>query len=85
MGVRTNLVLPPELVDRVDRIAGPRGRSAYVTDALERAVRLDEQRQAILESAGWLRDRPGYEHWSDSDRVVEWVRSVRAADEDPWR
>ena len=84
MVVRTNLVLPPELVKRVDRLAGSRGRSRYVTEALERAVRRDEQRQALLSAAGWLRDRPGYEHWSTSDRVVEWVRSMRTAGQDPW-
>jgi predicted transcriptional regulator len=84
MVVRTNLVLPPELVKRVDRLAGKRGRSRYVAEALERAVRRDEQRQALLSAAGWLRDKPGYEHWSTSERAVEWVRSIRSEDRDPW-
>jgi predicted transcriptional regulator len=84
MAVRTNLMLPRELVSRVDRLAGRRGRSRYVSEALEHAVRRDEQRQALLAAAGWLRDRPGYEHWSTSDRVVEWVRSGRSAGRDPW-
>ena len=34
MAVRTNLMLPPELVAEVDRIAGPRNRSRYVAEAV---------------------------------------------------
>ena len=34
MNVRTNLLLPKDLVDEVDRFAGQRGRSRYVAEAL---------------------------------------------------
>ena len=35
MSVRTNLLLSEDLVKEVDHIAGPRGRSRYVAEALE--------------------------------------------------
>lgn len=81
--MRTNLVLPRELVERVDRLAGRRGRSRYVAEILAQAVRREQQGEAVRAAAAMLRVRPGYEHWSTPDRVVEWVASLRAADRDP--
>jgi metal-responsive CopG/Arc/MetJ family transcriptional regulator len=85
MNVRTNLFLPRELVAEVDRVAGPRGRSRFVAEVLEQAVRRERQREAMLAGVGMLADRPGYEHWSTSDRVVEWVYEQRAGGRDPWQ
>ena len=84
MSMRTNLLLPRDLVERVDRVAGRRGRSRFVAEVLEQALRRDHQREALRSGAGMLRAKPGYEHWSTSDRVVEWVSSLRGADRDPW-
>jgi metal-responsive CopG/Arc/MetJ family transcriptional regulator len=84
MTVRTNLLLPRDLVERVDKLAGRRGRSRFVAEVLESALRREAQREAIRGGAGLLKGRPGYEHWSASDRVVEWVDKVRAEDRDPW-
>ena len=38
MNVRTNLMLPEELVEAIDEVAGPRGRSRWVTDGARAPV-----------------------------------------------
>ena len=82
MAVRTNLLLPEDLVREVDRIAGPRGRSRYLTDALRRQIKRDRMKEAIDATAGAL-DPAKYPQWATSDKVVEWVRALRAEETDP--
>lgn len=77
MTVRTNLLLPRELVEEVDRYAGPRGRSRYVAEALEARLRKDRLREAVRATAGRLRVED-YPDWATPDKVVEWVRARRA-------
>jgi metal-responsive CopG/Arc/MetJ family transcriptional regulator len=77
MNVRTNLLLPKDLVEEVDRVAGPRGRSRYVAEALRAKVKRDRLREAIERTAGVL-DPRDYPEWSTSEKVVEWVRARRA-------
>lgn len=36
--VRTHISIPREMLDRLDRIAGPKGRAAFVRRALEQAL-----------------------------------------------
>ena len=50
--LRTNLTLPAELLTEVDRLAGPRGRSRYVAEAVAQRVRRDRLGRAITEAAG---------------------------------
>jgi hypothetical protein len=82
MAVRTNLMLPPELVAEVDRIAGPRNRSRYVAEAVQARVRRDHLKEVWDHSFGILKteDHP---EWATSDMVVEWVRALRAEETDP--
>jgi metal-responsive CopG/Arc/MetJ family transcriptional regulator len=49
---RTNLTLPEELLAEVDELAGPRGRSRYVAEAVAQRVRRDRLGQAIRETDG---------------------------------
>jgi metal-responsive CopG/Arc/MetJ family transcriptional regulator len=77
MNVRTNLLLPRDLVEEVDRVAGERGRSRYVADALRAKLRRDRLREAIDATAGVL-SAEDYPEWTTSDKVVEWVRARRA-------
>jgi hypothetical protein len=81
MNVRTNLLLPKELVEEVDHFAGQRGRSRYVADALRTQVRRDRLRQVVEETAGAWKGNP---LWKTSEDVVDWARALRAEDRDPW-
>ena len=82
MTVRTNLLLPKELVEEVDRYAGPRGRSRYVAEALVARLRRDRLREAVSRTAGALKAQD-YPHWVTSEDVVAWVRERRAEVTDP--
>ena len=83
MNVRTNLMLPEELVHEVDHFAGPRARSRYVAEALEMRLKRDRLREAVEATAGAL-SAEDYPHWATSEQVVDWVRALRAEDTDPW-
>jgi metal-responsive CopG/Arc/MetJ family transcriptional regulator len=81
MAVRTNLLLPRDLVDEVDHFAGPRGRSRYVAEALRARIKRDRLREVVERTAGALRAEE-YPHWSTPEKVVEWVRELRAEETD---
>jgi hypothetical protein len=77
MGRRTNLVLPEELVAEVDRIAGPRMRSAYVAEAVEARLRRDRLREVAERTAGaW--SAADYPEFATPEAVVAWVRARRS-------
>lgn len=80
MSVRTNLLLPEDLVEQLDRVAGPRGRSRYVADAVRERLRRDERVAAIKAAAGIWRDHPLF---PTDESVVEWVRELRREETDP--
>jgi len=82
MNVRTNLMLPEDLVAEVDRIAGPRNRSRYFAEAATSAVRRDQLREAVEQTAGALK-LEDYPHWATSEDVLAWVRASRAEVTDP--
>ena len=49
---RTNLTLPEELLSEVDALAGPRGRSRYVAEAVAQRLKRDKLGAAIRSTAG---------------------------------
>jgi metal-responsive CopG/Arc/MetJ family transcriptional regulator len=82
MNVRTNLLLPKELVEEIDHFAGERGRSRYVADALRQRLKRDRLREMIDTTAGaWSVDE--YPEFATSEQVVDWVRARRAEVTDP--
>jgi len=81
MNVRTNLMLPRDLVVGIDAVAGPRGRSRYVANAVARQLRRDLLMAAAGETAGAWKDHPLF---PTDESVVEWVRAGRAEGRDPW-
>lgn len=74
--MRMHIELDDGLVARLDELAGPRGRSAFVRTAVERAVRQEVRWASIEAAAGSVQD--GHE-W-DAD-PAEWVRDQRRADD----
>jgi metal-responsive CopG/Arc/MetJ family transcriptional regulator len=76
---RTNLTLPAELMDQVDRLAGPRGRSKYVAEAVAQRVRRDRLGKAISESAGVMRGTPSQ---MSRREVTAWINRLRSEESD---
>jgi hypothetical protein len=72
---RTHVVLPDDLVRQIDKIAGARGRSAFLTDLAKREIK----RQELLEI--FKRKEP---IWKDEDHpelkdgAAAWIRKMRA-------
>ncbi len=82
MNVRTNLLLPKDLVAEVDHFAGARGRSRYVAEALRARLRRDRLKEVVESTAGaW--SSSAYPEFATSEMVVEWVRARRAEVTDP--
>ncbi len=79
MNVRTNLLLPEDVVAEVDHFAGPRGRSRYVTDALRAKLKRDRLREVVRETAGAWKDHPDF---PTAESVIAWVRDLRAEETD---
>ena len=77
---RTNLTLPEDLLHEVDKLAGPRGRSRYVADAVAQRVRRDKLGRAIDLSAGTLVPKGGRP--MPRGEVLAWVRSQRTEQSD---
>ena len=75
---RTHVVLPEDLVREIDKIAGSRGRSAFLTDLARREIK----RQRLLDLL--QRQQP---IWKDENHpelkagAAAWVRKIRAQDE----
>ena len=76
---RTNLTLPRDLLAEVDALAGPRGRSRYVAEAVAQRVKRDKLGKAIRETAGIMVGKPG---WMSPDQVVAWVDFLRSEETD---
>ena len=72
---RTNVTLPASLLAQVDALAGARGRSRYVAEAVAQRVRRDALGAAIRETAGAMRGRPG---WMTPEEVAAWVDELRS-------
>jgi hypothetical protein len=75
---RAHVVLPEDLVREIDRIAGTRGRSAFLTDLARREIK----RLRLLEL--FKRKEP---IWKDDNHpelkegAAAWVRKMRTLDE----
>jgi hypothetical protein len=80
MAVRTNLLLPEDVVAALDRVAGPRGRSRYVATAVRERVLREERRALLGHIVGAWRDNPLF---PTSEAVADWVRAGRAEKTDP--
>lgn len=72
--VRTNVTIPQPLLDEVDELAGPRGRSQFVADAVAAKVRRERLRRAIDASRGVF---VGTRWQMTPGEAYDWVRSMR--------
>lgn len=77
MCVRVHISLDDDLVRELDRRVGTRQRSAYIAQAVERALDDDRRWELIDSAAGTISD--GGHDWDAEP--ADWVRSQRRADE----
>jgi Arc/MetJ-type ribon-helix-helix transcriptional regulator len=78
--VRTHVLLPRELVERIDERVGPRRRSEFVAETLRKELdrnRLLELALAASEETRRLGPAAGPPEWATSDGAAAWVRKQR--------
>ena len=74
---RAHVILPVDVVADIDKLVGKRGRSAFLTEAAERALKLRRQRQALRECAGaWKAE----DHPELAKGAAAWIRQIRSLD-----
>ena len=71
---RTLVPIPTRVAAAIDHIAGPRKRTAFVVELLEREIRRREQLDALSETAGSWKDEDHPELAAGAD---QWVQSMR--------
>ncbi len=75
---RTMVPIPPRVAAGIDRIAGPRKRTAFVVEVLEREIRRREQLEALREAVGSWKDE---DHPELANGSEAWVRRMRQESE----
>ena len=80
--IPVNITLPDALVVELDRLVGPRGRSAYLERLVVEQLRRERVRAAWESVRGAWRGR-GPSEWNEPDGVAKWVRDLRAEITDP--
>jgi hypothetical protein len=71
-----HIELPDALIEQIDAVAGPRGRSQFVRDAICRALEQHRRWQRLRTAAGSVADEG---HDWDAD-PGSWVRRQRRGD-----
>ncbi len=73
---RIHVLLPEDLVERIDEMVGKRERSRFIAEVLDAEVRRRRTRQALRDLEGVLADVdiPG---WETPEAAAEWVRAGR--------
>lgn len=73
---RAHVILPDEIIERIDENVGKRQRSRFLEEAAREKLQRLELEQAIRETAGIARG-PRYRHWRDQRAINAWVRRGR--------
>jgi len=76
---RTILALPQDLLREVDEVAGPRGRSRYIAEAVSQRLSRDRLRRAVGATAEILRGSP---QQRSREQVSAWIDELRAEQSD---
>jgi hypothetical protein len=78
--MRTHVLIPQDLMEKVDRLVGPRRRSEFLSQALREKLSRVELAEAARKAAGSLADAdiPG---WESRERARAWVEALRKEDE----
>jgi hypothetical protein len=73
--VRTNITIPEDVLALVDAVAGPRGRSAYISEVVAKQARRDNAVRVVRETAGALK---GSTSWGRTpEEIDQTLRDLR--------
>ena len=74
--MRTHLILPDDLVNRIDGLVGKRKRNRFVEEAVREKLRKETLLSALEQTAGILA-KGGCAEWATPDGAAAWVRDSR--------
>ncbi len=74
---RTHIVVPEELVKEIDKLAGKRKRSWFITKAVKREIQQLKFLKAVKETSGAWKDE---DHPEFKKGVGKWVEDLRKED-----
>jgi hypothetical protein len=77
--IRTHIVFPKELVEAVDRLVGPRKRSAFFVEAVEEKIDRERLGKALSTTGGFLAEGT-HPEWETPEQVSAWVHELRSLD-----
>lgn len=77
--MRAHVVLPEELIEEVDHIAGKRKRSQFVEEAIREKLAREALGRVLKDSAGMLKPSD-YPHWETPEKADAWIRASRQLD-----
>lgn len=75
--MRLHIELDDDLIQEVDRVAGPRGRSRFIREAIHYALRHERQKTLLGRTRGAVQGAG--EAWQGDPAA--WVRQQRRTDE----
>ena len=77
--MRTHILIPKDLIEAVDVLVGPRGRSTFFAEAAKHELARRRLAETAADAAGALAniDVPG---WETPEKAAEWVRALREED-----
>ena len=79
--MRTHLILPEDLVNRIDEVVGKRKRSRFVEEAVREKLRKETLIAALEQTAGVLANG-GPSEWATQEGAAAWVRDARRHNEE---
>jgi len=80
--MRTHISLPADLVAEIDELAGPRGRSRFIEEAVRMKVLNEKQRRMLKKLASKPPlDPEKYPYWRTPQDISEWVHNLRLEDQ----
>ncbi len=72
---RTHILIPDQLAQRIDIVAGKGGRSSFITQATEKELVRHEQMAALKGAAGSWKDE---NHPELAKGAAKWVKTLRS-------
>ncbi len=78
---RTHVVLPEELIEKIDKVAGKRKRSSFIEEAVRHKLLNEAQKQVFRKAKGIL-NLADYPEWDTPEKVSAWVAAQRELDDE---
>ena len=73
---RVHVVIPDDVLKDIEELAGKRGRSRFIAEAVAARAYKEKMLRVLREGAGSI-DASRHPEWATTEKVAEWVRNLR--------